>query len=180
MHWGRAFKYMGEDSQPNWFAVYTKPRQERIALDNLERQSFECFLPLADNPYQRRRNRQGSAEPLFSRYLFLRARPAVHSLAAVRSTRGVVSLVRAGFELVRVPASLIAALRAKQEAGNGLVRLEPAELSPGDRVRIFDGPLAGLEGVFRAPCGVTRALLMLNLLGRETTLEVDSLLLQRA
>jgi len=171
---------MVEDKRSHWFAVYTKPRQERIALENLERQSFECFLPLADNPYQRRRNRQGRAEPLFSRYLFLRARPAVHSLAAVRSTRGVVNLVRAGFELVRVPASLIAALRAKQDEGNGLVQLQPAELRRGDRVRIFDGPLAGLEGVFRASCGMTRASLLLNLLGRETALEVDSLLLQRA
>ena len=29
-----------EKSQASWFAVYTKPRQEHIALENLERQDF--------------------------------------------------------------------------------------------------------------------------------------------
>lgn len=29
----------------SWYLIYTKIRQERIALENLERQGFECFLP---------------------------------------------------------------------------------------------------------------------------------------
>ena len=63
-----------EPGEPNWFAVVTKPRQEQIALENLQRQGFECFLPMAKNPYQRRsKKRQRIVEPLFARYLFLRA-----------------------------------------------------------------------------------------------------------
>ena len=30
----------------NWYLIHTKIRQERLALENLERQGFECFLPL--------------------------------------------------------------------------------------------------------------------------------------
>jgi hypothetical protein len=30
----------------NWYLVYSKPRQELCSLENLERQGFECFLPL--------------------------------------------------------------------------------------------------------------------------------------
>ena len=52
------------ETQPDWFAVYTKPRQERIALENLERQGFRCFLPMAINPYQRRSARGPRIEPL--------------------------------------------------------------------------------------------------------------------
>ena len=87
---------------PNWFAVYTKPRQEHIALLNLERQSFECYLPMAEGPMQRRGARnKAQHEPLFPRYLFLNADPQRQSLEAVRSTRGDVGLVRAGFELIK-------------------------------------------------------------------------------
>ena len=30
----------------NWYLIHTKIRQERVALENLERQGFKCFLPL--------------------------------------------------------------------------------------------------------------------------------------
>src|SRR6185312_16961805 len=29
-----------------WYVVYTKPRQERVALEQLEHQDFEVYLPL--------------------------------------------------------------------------------------------------------------------------------------
>ena len=51
---------MGQD-KPTWFAVYTKPRQEKIALENLERQGFRCSLPMAINPYQKSKKPVGAA-----------------------------------------------------------------------------------------------------------------------
>ena len=61
-------------AKPNWFAVVSKPRQEKTALRHLQRQGFRCFLPMAENPYQRRsKKRQKIVEPLFPRYLFLNA-----------------------------------------------------------------------------------------------------------
>ena len=50
----------------------------------------------------------------------------------------------------------------------------------GDRVRVFDGPLAGLQGIFKERKGETRALLLMRMLGTESTVEVDSLLLKKA
>ena len=170
-----------QNSKPSWFAVYTKPRQEHIALLNLERQSFECFLPMAENPYQRQsKNNQPRCEPLFPRYLFLNAVPEVQNLATVRSTRGVVGLVRSGFELIRVPEPIITGLKARMHPDTGLIPLEPVALNEGDTVRVFDGPFAGLQGVLQERRSETRSLLLLNLLGTEATVEVDSLLLQRA
>ncbi len=29
-----------------WYLIHTKPRQEHIALTNLERQGYTCYLPL--------------------------------------------------------------------------------------------------------------------------------------
>ncbi len=166
---------------PNWYAVYTKPRQEPVARWNLENQGFEVFLPMALNPYQRvsKRN-EDRTEPLFPRYLFLRAVPEVQNLATVRSTRGVVNLVRSGHELVTVPEAIVDGLLARRDPETDLIALDPAELDVGDQVRVFDGPFAGAEGILQQRSGETRSLLLMKILGRETTLEVDSLLLQRA
>jgi transcriptional antiterminator RfaH len=164
----------------NWFAVYTKPRQEPTALEHLERQGFSCFLPLAMNPYQRNIAVRPKAEPLFPRYLFLNAAPEVQNLSLVRSTRGVVSLVRAGYELLRVPGQIIVALHERRDVESGLIRMDPVALHPGQAVRVFDGPLAGLEGLFLERSGNRRSILLLSILGRETVVEVDSLLLKSA
>ena len=54
-----------------WFAVHTKAHREHQALDNLNRQGFEAWLP----QYQKGRRHAGRAEtvtrPLFPRYLFV-------------------------------------------------------------------------------------------------------------
>jgi transcriptional antiterminator RfaH len=169
-----------QQAQPSWFTVYTKPRQEHIALENLERQAFRCFLPLAVNPYQRRSARTTRIEPLFPRYLFLHAAADQQSLGPVRSTRGVATLVRFGQELAQVPETVIRAINRRRDPATGLIRLDPAPVEPGDKVRVFDGPLAGLEGIFQERKGERRALLLMNMLGTESTVEVDSLLLQKA
>ena len=163
-----------------WFAVYTRPRQEYIALLNLERQSFECFLPMAEDVEQSRGVREKMrGEPLFPRYLFLNADPQQQNLAAVRSTRGVSDLVRAGLELINVPSSIIAELKARMHPTTGLISLDSDALNNGDKVRVFGGPFAALEGVFKEHRGLARSLLLLEILGRETTVELDTRLLQR-
>jgi transcriptional antiterminator RfaH len=164
----------------NWFAVYTKPRQEHIALLNLERQAFKCYLPMAEGSNQQRcTGKKAHHEPLFPRYLFLNADPQRQSLEPVRSTRGASGLVRAGFELIRIPESIIAGLKARMHPATGLIPLDPNALGKGDKVRVCDGPLAALEGVFKERQGRTRSILLLDILGRETAVKIDARLLQR-
>jgi transcriptional antiterminator RfaH len=165
----------------HWFAVFCKPRQERRACEHLGNQGFQCYLPLAQNPFQRRRGRRtAGSEPLFPRYLFLRAVPGKDNLAAVRSTRGTLDLVRTGPAPVIVPDVIIEGLQRREDPESGLILLQPDTLEAGERVRVFDGPFAGAEGVLQERSGEARSLVLLDLLGHQTTLEVDSLLLQRA
>ena len=56
----------------HWYLIHTKIRQERVALENLERQGFECFLPLIRVEKLRRSALVVVEEPLFPRYLFIR------------------------------------------------------------------------------------------------------------
>jgi transcriptional antiterminator RfaH len=168
-----------QETQPSWFAVYTKPRQEQIAREHLERQGFRCFLPMAVNPYQRRTERRLRIEPLFPRYLFLSAIADQQSLGPVRSTRGVCNLIRFGMRIATVPQRVMKAIEHRRDPETGLVSLEPVPVEIGDRVKVFDGPFAGIEGIFRERKGVARALLLVEMLGTQSTVEVDALLLQK-
>jgi len=167
------------NKQPSWFAVYTKPRQEHIALENLERQDFRCFLPMAINPYQRRSEKKLRIEPLFPRYLFLNVIPDQQSLGPVRSTRGVTTMVRFGLELARLPETVIKMINNRCDPNTGLIKLDPVPVEPGDKVRVFDGPFAGLQGIFKERKGEKRALLLMKMLGTESTVEVETILLQK-
>jgi len=89
-------------------------------------------------------------------------------------------MVRSGTQLVVVPPAVIQALHARMNTITGLIRVEPVTVQSGDKVRVFDGPLAGVEGLFKAANGEQRALLLIELMGRQTTIEVDRLALQKA
>ena len=169
-----------EPNQSNWFAVVTKPRQEQIALQNLQRQGFSCFLPMAENPYQRRSKKQQKIiEPLFPRYLFLNAIATTQNLAPVRSTTGVISMVRFGTELAVIPEQVINAIKQRINPETGLIKIKPIKIKPGDKVKIFDGPLTGLNGIVAERNSENRALILMELLGRPTKVQVDALSLQR-
>jgi transcriptional antiterminator RfaH len=75
-------------------------------------------------------------------------------------------LVRFGGEPARVPDGVIASIRARMDSDDGVTRLDPPDLIPGQRVRITDGPLSGLEAVFRTIEGAERVRLLLDFLGQ--------------
>ena len=156
----------------NWYVVYTKPRQEHIARDNLERQSFETYLPLMQATRKRRRKWIDTIEPMFSRYLFIRLQPGTTNVASVRSTRGVTGLVQSGSALVPVPESFMSILLQTADAETGVHMPERNLLQEGDTVVLTDGPLANLHGIFKAADGDARAIIMLQLLGTETEVAV--------
>lgn len=157
---------------PRWYLVYAKPRQEEVALRNLQQQGFETYLPRVRTTRRRGGRRINGIEALFPRYLFVRLDPVRDNWAPIRSTIGVTSLVRFGAEPAEVPSSLVAFLRGREDEG-GLQAIEPQRLSPGQAVRVEEGPLAGYAGIFLARSGRDRVVVLLNILGRHARLELE-------
>jgi transcriptional antiterminator RfaH len=81
--------------------------------------------------------------------------------------------------LATLPERVVETIKRRRDPDSGLVRLEPVPVANGDRVEVFDGPLAGLQGIFTERKGNQRALLLMTLLGTVSTVEVDALLLQK-
>lgn len=161
-----------------WYCVQTKPRAEGTALDHLSRQGFECFLPRVLAVRLNRGRRRPVIEPLFPRYLFLQARPELESIGPVRSTRGVLGLVKFGDRIAEAPGQLLQRLIADADT-QGVIHAPDNSPNPGDRVQILDGSLAGLEGIYCNPRGNDRAVVLLSLLGTEQRVVMANDQLQR-
>ena len=142
-----------------WYVVQTKPRQELRAREHLERQGFRCVLPLLRVEKIRRRTRQWVYEPLFARYLFIELGGADAKWNVLRSTRGVSQVVQFGGVPAKVPSEWMNAFLSCDRAP---VRL----FDTGQRVVVTDGPFAGLEGIYQLPDSETRAIVLLELLGK--------------
>lgn len=157
----------------NWYAVQTKPRQEAIAELNLEKQGYHTYLPKILLRKRRRDKWARVVEPLFPRYLFIQVDTKKQSLAPVRSTLGVAALVRFGHLLRPVPDEVIDFIRQAEDPDSHQHHADEWPHQPGDEVQVLEGPFAGLTGIFQAQTGEQRALLLIDLLGRQNTIMVD-------
>lgn len=151
----------------NWYLIYTKPHKELVAKDNLERQGYEAYLPMAR--IRRRRMGKGATriEPLFPRYLFIRLDTQADNWSPIRSTLGVSNLVQFGMHPSAVPELLIDLLldRCDEE---GVQDITTSEFKSGESVRVMEGPMMGLEGVFLAKTSSDRVMVLLDIVGKHT------------
>ena len=121
----------------------------------------------------RRGRWQGVIEPLFPGYLFIELDIDQQNTAPIRSTRGVISLVRHGGTPRPIPADIVDQLIDAQQAHGEAI--EPEKLfKAGDEVTLIDGPFAGLTAIFEAQSSQERVILMLNMLGGHTRVAVSA------
>ena len=156
-----------------WYAVSCKPRQEAVAEENLLRQGFHVYLPRICMRQRRRARWIDVVEVLFPRYIFIRIDPLRRSTATIRSTRGVVGLVRFGGQPAVVPDAVMEALREREDAASGLHEDQRPLFNAGEAVKLVDGPLAGMEGVFTEQDGDKRVIVLLELLGKANKITVS-------
>lgn len=144
-----------------WYLVQTKPKQEKVASRNLEQQEYVTFLPLKRVTRRRCGVTRETIDALFPRYLFISLSPEIDDWSPIRSTFGVLGLVRFGSYYARLPTSLVEYLRDKQTDG-GPREMNPPNLSVGDKVRIVHGVAQGYEGIIIARTARDRVRLLLN------------------
>jgi transcriptional antiterminator RfaH len=158
-----------------WYVVHAKPREERRAVEHLQRQDFECYLP----ERRAQKTRQGrivvTSEPLFPRYLFIRLDQCHSNWLPIRSTRGVSRLLQFGERFPWVADTSVEAMRALETAVP-----TQALFDPGERLLVTNGAFRGLEAVYLEPDGDARVIALMTLLGHEQRLSLPVADLQRA
>ena len=154
-----------------WAVAMTQPNAERRALGHLERQGYEVYLPRFKESAIVEGRRVARHGVLFSRYLFVSVADRWHSILG---TIGVTSLIRNGERPAYVPDEFIAGLRARAGV-DGVIDLSKPEHQRkiGDEVSVVAGPVYGFKGIYAGQSSTERVYVLLNLLGRQSKVELD-------
>lgn len=161
----------------SWYLLQTKPRQERLAKEHLERQEYGTYLPLTLFRRKRRGKLIRVIDPMFPRYLFIHLSDETDDWRPIRSTIGVAALVRFGQEPARVPDNLIQCLRSREDA-EGILIPSTKDYVPGDKLRIAEGPFEGYEAIFSCNTAKKRVIVLLKIAESFIKLELDQSLIE--
>ena len=86
---------------------FQKKREEELAKEHLERQSYQVYLPKILGRKRQSGRTIRVIQPMFPRYLFINLSDETDDWGPIRSTIGVSTLVRFGMEPAKVPENLI-------------------------------------------------------------------------
>ncbi|GAA3899662.1 transcription/translation regulatory transformer protein RfaH [Halomonas cibimaris] len=152
----------------SWYVVQCKAGESFRAADHLDNQGYEVLHPVLERKRRRRGKLTLVCEPLFPFYLFIRLDKISSNWAPIRSTRGVLRIVTFGYVPAAVPDTLIEQLVHGSDEPDGV----HSRFSPGDSVQIADGPFKGLEAIFQHAKGTERAVVLLNMLQHQRSVEM--------
>ena len=155
-----------------WFLAYTRPRLETVALQNLQQQGFDAYLPLYKRLKKTDAGMKAAFEPMFPRYVFFRPSHAAQSIAPVRSTRGVAMVVSFGHEPATIRPDTLGAIRQFEQERNAADVAELSSLRAGCVVRFRHPAFSGLEGLVKTVSS-RRVAVLLELMGRQQLVNVE-------
>jgi transcriptional antiterminator NusG len=162
-----------EGGSDAWYAAWTRSHCERQVAQHLSAKGFSAFLPEMGHWSTRAGQTRVIRVPMFPSYLFIRAAMDKHCYVEMLKVNGIVRILEDGWtRLTPVPDVQVEAIQRLVDAD---VPVFPhPHLQHGDQVRVVDGPLTGLEGIFvQDKLRKGRLVLSVDLLGRSVSAELD-------
>jgi transcription termination/antitermination protein NusG len=159
---------MADTSLP-WFAIRVKSQCEKMVSDALRYKGYEEFLPLYWSQRFWSDRIKRIQLPVFAGYLFCRF--DLPDRNAILKTPGVCNIVGQGGVPHPVDSRELENIRTSLNSGRKIEPWQGFEI--GDRVRIGQGPLRGIEGMLLRFKGSTHLVLGIQLLQRSIAVEID-------
>jgi len=161
------------DAQTNdqyWYALYTRPRNEKKIDGELNKLGLNTFLPVKTITKLWSDRKKVIKEPLFPSYVFVYANLKERLMAL--QPRGVIRMVSFNGQPTRIPEDQINAVRRIIESGQTPV-VHPY-FAKGDKVQIVSGPLAGLEGFVIEHRGTSHLIMSIDCIRQSLSVRIDS------
>ena len=132
----------------DWYVLHTQLSAEHFVASKLEENDIETFVPELT---QKGALGQAKTIALFPGYLFVHLDYMSANPDHWRWTPGVRYLVSFGEYPIPVPAEVIAALKQRVALLEKRTQKPKAKFSPGEQVRIKDGPFKEMLATFDGP-----------------------------
>jgi transcription antitermination factor NusG len=164
---------VAESSHAPWYAIWTHSHFEQLVHDQLAAKGFQVFLPLMRQWSRRGGIRRLIPVPMFPGYLFVRHAIDKASYVEIAKTRGLVRILGARWDQL-APIADHEVDRLQRVVQNDLEVMPHPYLQEGQRVRINEGLLAGIEGILlRTKAKRGLLVLSVDLLHQSVAVEVD-------
>ena len=147
-----------------WYLIKTKANQELIAQQNLQNQNFDTYCPnaLINN----------KKVILFPGYIFINLDNKKQNWLPIKSTKGVICLVRFGLNFAKVPNNIIYVIKKNEQSTlNKIKNLD--SFKPGDKVQIKEGIFKNCTAIFKSFKSSDRVILFIKLLGQQQTFNTE-------
>lgn len=153
-----------------WYGLQVRPRFEKQVHAVLSAKGFNSFLPLrVRNSRWSDRNKRTEI-PLFPGYVFCQL--DVENRLPILVTPGVQFIVGVGKQPSPIAEHEIAALQVVVQSQ---LDTQPCGyIAAGEKVRVEDGPLKGLEGLVTRCTNGRRVVVSISLLQRSVAVEIDT------
>jgi len=155
--------------EARWYAAYTSAHHEKRVAEQLRVRGVEYYLPLYSSVRQWKDRRVTLQLPLFPGYVFVRL--ALRDRLRVHQIPGLARLVGFNGTPASLPEEEMQALRTGLE--NGVCGAPHRVLTTGRKVRVKNGPMAGLQGILRRRKSRARLVVSLELIQRAMVVEID-------
>ncbi|MFH1798598.1 MAG: UpxY family transcription antiterminator [Candidatus Omnitrophota bacterium] len=127
---------------PKWFVIYTRSRHEKFVETSLTSKGIESFTPTVLLRRKWSDRVKFIEQPFFKSYCF--AKFPLKDKRTVLAQQGVVNIVHFKDQYVPVPDSVIESLKILTK---NKIKIDPYPyFDIGERIRIKNGPLRGVEG----------------------------------
>lgn len=159
-----------KDAQPtDWFAVHTKYQHERCVESALRAKGFRTFLPAYKEVRRWSDRKKIATLPLFPGYLF--AGEAIARKLEILTVPGACDIVSTHGIPAAIPRE---EMEMVMKVAACAENLQPHPfLAAGDKVKVIEGALTGVEGVLVREMGKCRLVISIELLGRSAAVGID-------
>jgi transcription antitermination factor NusG len=160
----------GADAE-KWFAVQTRARHEKVAVQRLADKGVTTFLPLVKQVHRWSDRRKTIELPLFSCYVFAKLAPRNDERLRVLLVDGVLRFVGPRGQATPIPDEQIDTIRTLVE--EQLPHCHHPFLKTGQRVRIRSGALDGVEGILVSRIGERSLVISLDAIQRSLAVRIE-------
>jgi len=157
----------------SWYAVQTRPRHEKTVASLLSRKGMVTFLPTVTEVHRWSDRKKTVELPLFACYLFVKLGPGNEDRQKVLRIDSVVGFAGNPGHGTSIPDEQVDAIRTLIDQ-----RVPYAchpFLKTGQRVRIRNGALEGIEGILISRKGGSRLVISIDAMQRSLAVQIDGL-----
>lgn len=156
-----------------WFVAQVKANSYKMAIENLQRQGVQIFLPEVEITVRKNNKFRVEKKIIFPGYLFISFNPRDFIWTKVNNTFGVSKILSFNGRPAEIPSELISEL--KRTYAYKQFNFRNGELKQGDKIQIKKGPFAEIIAKVERVDEKSRIWILFEYMGGKRKMKLDNL-----